>query len=211
MSLDYDKLDSWGLPTVTFDASIRENELNMRKDMKQQAIEMLEKAGFKNINSFDNTYGFGLTGGWEMFSKSFSVQMQLDISMIKNAWEDVTWRGSKPETGYTLSPLVSLSAGINFFNPIKKTNQAFIPLPNVELNVIAIDDDELVTDIDVKRYRNIEQVLENEQIDLAIIATPTTTHLDVSKKFLERQIHVLVEKPIALNSKEAMRLENLAL
>tara|TARA_B100001059_G_scaffold183475_1_gene184860 strand:+ start:7800 stop:9509 length:1710 start_codon:yes stop_codon:yes gene_type:complete len=60
MSLDYNKLDSWGLPTVTFDASIRENELNMRRDMKQQAVEMLEKAGFKNINSFDNTYGFGL-------------------------------------------------------------------------------------------------------------------------------------------------------
>ena len=93
-----------------------------------------------------NTYGFGLTGGWEMFSKSFSVQTQLDISMIKNAWEDVTWRESKPETGYTLSPLVSLSAAINFFNPIRKTDQAFIPLPNVELNVTAIDDDELVFD-----------------------------------------------------------------
>ena len=37
-------------------------------------------------------------------------------------------------------------AGINFFNPIRKTDQAFIPLPNVELNVIAIDDDELVFD-----------------------------------------------------------------
>ena len=93
-----------------------------------------------------NTYGFGLTGGWEMFSKSFSVQTQLDISMIENAWEDVTWRESKPETGYTLSPLVSLSAAINFFNPIRKTDQAFIPLPNVELNVTAIDDDELVFD-----------------------------------------------------------------
>ena len=29
-----------------------------------------------------NTYGFGLTGGWEMFSKSFSVQTQLDLSLI---------------------------------------------------------------------------------------------------------------------------------
>ena len=72
--------------------------------------------------------------------------MQLDISMIKNAWEDVTWRDSNPESGYTLSPLVSLSAGINFFNPIRKTNQAFMPLPNVEQNVIAVDDDELVID-----------------------------------------------------------------
>ena len=102
-----------------------------------------------------NTYGFGLTGGWEMFSKSFSVQTQLDISMIKNAWEDVTWRESKPETGYTLSPLVSLSAGINFFNPKRKTNQAFIPLPNVELNVITIDDDELVIN-DSESYSFIE-------------------------------------------------------
>ena len=49
-----------------------------------------------------------------MFSKSFSVQTQLDISMIKNAWEDVTWQDSNSETGYTLSPLVSLSAAINF-------------------------------------------------------------------------------------------------
>ena len=89
-----------------------------------------------------NTYGLGLTGGWEMFSKSFSVQTQLDISMIKNAWEDVTWRESKSETGYTSSPLVSLSAGINFFNPIKNTDQAFMPLPNIKVNVIAIDEPE---------------------------------------------------------------------
>ena len=93
-----------------------------------------------------NTYGLGLTGGWEMFSKSFSVQAQLDISMIKNAWEDVAWLDSNPESRYTLSPLVSLSAGINFFNPIRKNDQAFTPLPNVELNVIAIDYDEFVFD-----------------------------------------------------------------
>ena len=60
MTLDYDKLDQWGLPTVTFDASIKENEINMRKDMQSQAAEMLENAGFKNINEFNNEYGFGL-------------------------------------------------------------------------------------------------------------------------------------------------------
>ena len=96
-----------------------------------------------------NTYGFGLTGGWEIFSKSFSVQTQLDISMIKNAWEEDRWRmenDSKPEIEYTLSPLISLSTGINFFNPIEKTDQAFTPMPNVEQNAIAVDDDELVID-----------------------------------------------------------------
>ena len=27
MNLDYSKLDKWGIPTVTFDATIKENEL----------------------------------------------------------------------------------------------------------------------------------------------------------------------------------------
>jgi len=60
MYLNYDKLDQWGLPTVTFDAEIKENELAMRVDMKQQAIEMLETAGFKNVQGFEDDYHLGL-------------------------------------------------------------------------------------------------------------------------------------------------------
>ncbi|MFN3138159.1 MAG: GMC oxidoreductase [Allomuricauda sp.] len=60
MTLDYDKKDQWGLPTVTFDAEIRENELNMRKDMQDQAVQMLEKAGAKDITPFDAPYALGL-------------------------------------------------------------------------------------------------------------------------------------------------------
>ncbi|RPG34322.1 MAG: GMC family oxidoreductase [Muricauda sp. TMED12] len=60
MTLDYDKKDQWGLPTVTFDAEIRENEYNMRKDMQDQAVQMLEKAGAKDITPFDAPYALGL-------------------------------------------------------------------------------------------------------------------------------------------------------
>ena len=60
MTLDYGQLDQWGLPTVTFDAVMRENELNMRKDMQQQAEEMLENAGFKNVSGYDGDYAIGL-------------------------------------------------------------------------------------------------------------------------------------------------------
>ncbi len=60
MYLDYDKKDQWGLPTVTFEATIKENELNMRKDMMEQAVEMLEKAGLKNVGSYDSGYSIGL-------------------------------------------------------------------------------------------------------------------------------------------------------
>ena len=60
MTLDYDKLDEWGLPTVTFDAEWKENEIEMRKDMVKQAAEMLEKAGFKDITTFDNQHAPGI-------------------------------------------------------------------------------------------------------------------------------------------------------
>ena len=45
--LDYSKKDEWGLPTVTFDADFGENEMKMRVDMQEQAIEMLKAAGIK--------------------------------------------------------------------------------------------------------------------------------------------------------------------
>jgi len=57
MYLDYDKKDEWGLPTVTFDADFGENELAMRKDMKEQAVKMLEAAGFKDVEGYDQIQG----------------------------------------------------------------------------------------------------------------------------------------------------------
>jgi choline dehydrogenase-like flavoprotein len=60
MYLDYDKLDKWGLPTVTFDAELRENEWNMREDIKEQAVTMLEKAGLKDVEPHDEPGALGL-------------------------------------------------------------------------------------------------------------------------------------------------------
>lgn len=59
-TLDYDNLDEWGLPTLTFDAEFKENEWKMREDMKAQAVAMLEQAGFKNVNAYDNPGALGL-------------------------------------------------------------------------------------------------------------------------------------------------------
>lgn len=60
MKLNYEKLDPWGLPTVTFNAEFKENELEMRKDMIEEAVKMLEKAGFKDINPVDRLGAPGL-------------------------------------------------------------------------------------------------------------------------------------------------------
>ncbi|SFU69008.1 Choline dehydrogenase [Pustulibacterium marinum] len=60
MILNYDKKDQWGLPTITFDAEFKQNEKNMRKDMVTQAMEMLDKAGFKDIKPWDDIGAPGL-------------------------------------------------------------------------------------------------------------------------------------------------------
>jgi choline dehydrogenase-like flavoprotein len=54
MYLRTDKKDKWGIPTVHFDAEFKENERNMRKDMMNDAAEMLEAAGLKNVKTYDD-------------------------------------------------------------------------------------------------------------------------------------------------------------
>lgn len=54
MWLDREKPDKWGIPVVAFDAEFKENERIMREDMKNDAAEMLESAGLKNVQTFDN-------------------------------------------------------------------------------------------------------------------------------------------------------------
>jgi choline dehydrogenase-like flavoprotein len=53
MNLNYDKLDDWDLPTITFDAEFKENEKLMREDMQQEAINMLKAAGFSDVVGYD--------------------------------------------------------------------------------------------------------------------------------------------------------------
>jgi len=60
VTLNKDMKDKHGLPTLTFDVELKENELKMRKDMKNDAAEMLEAAGVKNISTNDNPGGPGL-------------------------------------------------------------------------------------------------------------------------------------------------------
>lgn len=58
--INKEKKDKFGLPTLTFDAELKENEFKMRKDMANDAAEMLEAAGFKNVGTFDREIGVGL-------------------------------------------------------------------------------------------------------------------------------------------------------
>lgn len=59
IKLSKDKVDKWGISILEMDAEIKENEKKMRVDMMNDAAEMLEAAGLKNVNTFDAGYTFG--------------------------------------------------------------------------------------------------------------------------------------------------------
>jgi len=60
ISLDKSKQDKWGLPVLNMDVEIKENEWKMRKDMMEDAKEMLEAAGVKDVRTFDSGYQVGM-------------------------------------------------------------------------------------------------------------------------------------------------------
>ena len=53
VTLNHDKLDKDGLPTLIMDVKFGDNERAMRPDMKAYAAEMLEAAGGKNVQEFE--------------------------------------------------------------------------------------------------------------------------------------------------------------
>lgn len=59
MYLDAEKKDKWGLPAIAFDCTVRDNEKKMRVDMMNDAAEMLEASGCKNVQKSDGSYIFG--------------------------------------------------------------------------------------------------------------------------------------------------------
>ncbi|MEO6905582.1 MAG: GMC family oxidoreductase, partial [Ginsengibacter sp.] len=85
VTLDKTKKDKWGLNILATDAEWKENERKMRVDMKNDAIEMLEAAGVKNVKGFegDGTIGRGI-------HEMGSARMGLDPkTSVLNKWNQV--------------------------------------------------------------------------------------------------------------------------
>ena len=62
VTLDRSRTDKWGLPVPAIDCHLHDNELKMRRDMQQDAIEMLEAAGLQDVQGYDgdSTMGRGI-------------------------------------------------------------------------------------------------------------------------------------------------------
>ena len=58
-TLDRTKKDKHGLPLLVLDAVVRDNEIKMQEDMRNDAAEMLEAAGYKNVTVRSDSYNVG--------------------------------------------------------------------------------------------------------------------------------------------------------
>ena len=83
-----------------------------------------------------------------------------------------------------------------------------------EIDLIAINDNnkeleaKISHEINVNVTKNVNSLI--GLIDLAIIATPTEFHSEVANPLLSNGIHCLIEKPITLENKDAVKLNNIA-
>jgi choline dehydrogenase-like flavoprotein len=59
--LDLQQKDAWGMPQVKIDFTFRENEDNMMQHIQESGAEMLENAGFTNIQTFNYRKNGGAT------------------------------------------------------------------------------------------------------------------------------------------------------
>lgn len=70
-----------------------------------------------------------------------------------------------------------------------------------------------VLDLDAEKWLGSDEsckFLQQEPPDFVVIASPAVTHYKYARFFLERRIPVLLEKPLAVTSREAMELVDLS-
>ncbi|MEH6760803.1 MAG: GMC family oxidoreductase [Maribacter arcticus] len=84
--------DKWGLPQLAFDVEFKENEYNMREDIKTQIANMFNAAGFKDVNVYDQKTGPGLgiheMGGARMghSSKTSILNKNNQVHLVPNVY-----------------------------------------------------------------------------------------------------------------------------
>jgi predicted dehydrogenase len=91
----------------------------------------------------------------------------------------------------------------------------FVELPGAHVRAVADLEPDRLSAICV-RFPQIPLTTQNYRdlfeldLDAVVIATPPDTHHAIARECLENNLHVLVEKPVTLNSADAYDLKNLA-
>ena len=91
------------------------------------------------------------------------------------------------------APFISVNPNFNFYGVLERTkNLTQKQYP------------------DVKTFRTLEDLLDDENIELVVVNTPNITHYDFSKKVIEAGKHLVIEKPFTGTTREAEELIELA-
>ncbi len=61
-----------------------------------------------------------------------------------------------------------------------------------------------------KIARSLDEILADKSIELAVVSTPNETHFSLAKRVLEAGKHVVIDKPFAPTSEEALEIVRLA-
>ncbi len=91
------------------------------------------------------------------------------------------------------APFMDVNANFNLYGVLERTqNRAQKKYPNI------------------KTFRTLEAMLEDDTIELVILNTPNITHYDLAKQIINSGKHVVVEKPFTATVAEAEELIKLA-
>lgn len=96
----------------------------------------------------------------------------------------------------------------------KNHARIYSELPHTTLCAIADPNPEtgqrIATQHDTKHYSDYKEMIEKEQPQAVSICAPTSLHHQIGKYCLEQGVHVLMEKPIAMNIEDGQDLINIA-
>ncbi|HWE34145.1 MAG TPA: Gfo/Idh/MocA family oxidoreductase [Solirubrobacteraceae bacterium] len=104
-------------------------------------------------------------------------------------------------------------AGLGYWGPNLARN--FAALPDAELRWCADPDAAARARIEhahpgVKTTEDIDDLLNDDELDAIVLATPVPTHAELATQVLNAGKHCFVEKPLAQSAKEAARAVNAA-
>lgn len=111
-------------------------------------------------------------------------------------------------------PLRFAVVGLGYWGP--NLARVLHELPDAEVTVVCDLRSEALARIGarypaVRLTTSFEEILDDESIDAVAIATPVSTHHELAATALRAGKHVLVEKPLAASSEQALELIDIAL
>ncbi|MBQ8546403.1 MAG: Gfo/Idh/MocA family oxidoreductase [Clostridia bacterium] len=92
--------------------------------------------------------------------------------------------------------------GCHFYNYDQVPNAEIVAVCDVREDVAK----EKVGDRNINIYTDYNKMIRKEELDMIDICTPSFLHADMAVKLLKKGYHVLCEKPMTLNAKDAKRV-----